>query len=319
MEYRRVGNSGLKVSSIGLGGWLTQGRTLTAEDTRVLVHRAFERGVNFFDTADVYANGESERALGAAIRDLRRRELVIATKCFWPMSEAPNDRGLSRKHIIESVHESLVRLGVEYVDLFQFHRFDPETPVEESVRAIDDLIRQGKVLYWGVSEWSAAQIRDGCHTAAAVNSNRPISNQPQYNLLHRDIESEIMPVCAEEGMGLVVWSPLAQGVLTGKYKPGAPSPPGSRGSDSKVSPFMASYLTDKVLKAVAQLADVVSEAGCSLSQFALAWCLRRPEVSSVIVGAQTLEQLEENVSAAEVEIRASRFVRAEEIVSEALA
>lgn len=318
MKYRRLGKSGLKVSVIGLGGWLTLGRSLDSEATTLLVRSAFESGINFFDTADVYTKGEAEKALGEAITGLRREDLVIATKCYWPMTEGVNDRGLSRKHIFESVEGSLRRLGVDYVDLFQFHRFDAETPVEESVRAIGDLIHQGKVFYWGVSEWTGEQIRDACHIAGKVNVCRPISNQPQYNMLERYIEKEVLPICLDEGMGQVVWSPLAQGVLTGKYEPGAPLPSGSRATDGKVSGFMANYLEEKILKAVSQLSPIAGEAGCSLAQFALAWCLHRPGISACIVGATSEKQLAENVAAAEVEIRPALFARAEEILDEAL-
>ncbi len=318
MKYRHLGKSGLKVSVIGLGGWLTLGRSLDSEATTLLVRSAFESGINFFDTADVYTKGEAEKALGEAITGLRREDLVIATKCYWPMTEGVNDRGLSRKHIFESVEGSLRRLGVDYVDLFQFHRYDAETPVEESVRAMGDLIHQGKVLYWGVSEWTGEQIRDACHIAGKVNVCRPISNQPQYNMLERYIEKEVLPICLDEGMGQVVWSPLAQGVLTGKYEPGAPLPSGSRATDGKVSGFMANYLEEKILKAVSLLSPIAGEAGCSLAQFALAWCLHRPGISSCIVGATSEKQLAENVAAAEVEIRPALFARAEEILDEAL-
>ncbi len=319
MEYRALGESGLKVSTVALGGWLTQGRTISNEDTKRLVMRAQELGVNLFDTADVYSRGESERALGEAIKGLRRQEFVVATKCFWPISEAVNDRGLSRKHIIESVNESFKRLQVDYIDLFQCHRHDPETPVEETVRTIHGLIQQGKILYWGVSEWTETQILEACETARALNCIRPISNQPEYNMLQRKIESAVAPMCVKQGMGMIVWSPLAQGVLTGKYKPGLPPPPHSRAADEKTSTFMSEYLSEKVLQAVHKLEPIAADAGCSLAQFALAWCLRLRGVSSVIVGARSVEQLEENVRAAEVTIRPALFARAEELLSEALA
>lgn len=314
MQYRSVGRYGLKVSAIGLGGWLTHGRTVTGDTLHRLVRTAFDSGVNFFDTADVYAKGEAERALGQAVQGIRREDLVLATKCFWPMSDGVNDRGLSRKHIFESVHASLKRLQVEYVDLFQFHRYDVETPVEESIRAIDDLIRQGKVLYWGVSEWSAAQIRDACHTAREIGAMPPISDQPLYNLIERDIEAEVLPVCASEGMGVLAFSPLAQGVLTGKYRPGATPPQGSRATDDSAAQFMTRYLQPQVLAAVERLEALAGEAACTLAQFALAWCLRRPEVSSVIVGATREEQLIENLRAVDTQVDPGLFARAVELL-----
>ncbi|GIV01307.1 MAG: aldo/keto reductase [Armatimonadetes bacterium] len=312
MQYRPVGRSGLKVSAIGLGGWLTHGRTVGAEELARLVRVALDHGVIFFDTADIYAKGEAEKALGHAIKGLRRQDLVLATKCFWPMTENPNDRGLSRKHVFESVHASLQRLQVDYVDLFQFHRYDPETPVEESVRAVDDLIRQGKILYWGVSEWTAAQIRDACHIARAIGAPPPISDQPLYNMIDRKIEEEILPVCASEGMGILAFSPLAQGVLTGKYRPGSPPPEGSRATDEVGGQFMQRYLDERILKAVVEIERLAGEAACTLAQFALAWCLRKPEVSSVIVGARTEEQLLENLKAVDTQIDPGLFARAVE-------
>lgn len=314
MQYRSVGRYGLKVSAIGLGGWLTHGRTVAGDALHRLVRVAFDNGINFFDTADVYAKGEAERALGQAIQGIRREDLVIATKCFWPMSDGVNDRGLSRKHIFESVHASLKRLQVEYIDLFQFHRYDVGTPVEESVRAIDDLIRQGKVLYWGVSEWSAAQIRDACHTAREIGANPPISDQPLYNLLERSIEAEVLPVCASEGMGVLAFSPLAQGVLTGKYRPGVQPPEDSRAADESAAQFMTKYLQTEVLDAVGRLEVLAGEAACSLAQFALAWCLRRPEVSAVIVGATREEQLMENLRAVDTQVDPGLFARAVELL-----
>lgn len=314
MQYRSVGRYGLKVSAIGLGGWLTHGRTVAGDALHRLVRVAFDNGINFFDTADVYAKGEAERALGQAIQGIRREDLVIATKCFWPMSDGVNDRGLSRKHIFESVHASLKRLQMEYIDLFQFHRYDVGTPVEESVRAIDDLIRQGKVLYWGVSEWSAAQIRDACHTAREIGANPPISDQPLYNLLERSIEAEVLPVCASEGMGVLAFSPLAQGVLTGKYRPGVKPPEDSRAADESAAQFMTKYLQTEVLDAVGRLEVLAGEAACSLAQFALAWCLRRPEVSAVIVGATREEQLMENLRAVDAQVDPGLFARAVELL-----
>lgn len=297
MNYRKVGRSGLKVSEVALGGWLTHGRTLDDDTTDRIVKRAFELGVNFFDTADVYNAGEAEKSLAKAVKGLPRHRLVVATKCFFPFSEDPNDRGLSRKHIVESVDASLKRLQVDYIDLYQFHRFDPETPLEETVRAIDDVVRAGKVVYWGVSMWPAASIADVCHVAKDWRCTLPISNQPVYNMLQPDIEKSVIPTSVDKGVGQVVFSPLAQGVLTGKYVPGETPKSGTRGADPKSNMFMGTHLTDDVLKRVQKLVPLAKDCGCSLAQLALAWCLRQPNVASVIVGATTLDQIEDNVGA----------------------
>ncbi len=296
MEYRKLGRSGLSVSEISLGSWLTLGSSVDREATRELVSRAFDLGVNLFDTADVYANGAGEEALGYALRGIPRRYVVIATKCFFPMSERPNDRGLSRKHVFESVEGSLRRLGTDYVDLLQCHRADPDTPIEETVRAFEDLVRQGKILYWGVSEWSAAQIVDACRTADALGAYRPISNQPQYNLLRRGVEREVLPVCRREGLSQIVFSPLAQGALTGKYS-GGQRPAGSRAADAARNVFMTQFLAPEVLARTDRLRPIADALGLSLAQLALAWCLAEPNVASAIVGVTRLSQLEDNAKA----------------------
>ena len=241
MDYRRVGDSGLEVSEVGFGSWLTLGSSIDALASSELVRRAFDLGVNFFDTADVYANGSAEEALGRAVRDLPRQELVIASKCFFAMSKRPNDRGLSRKHVVESIEGSLRRLGLDYLDLHQCHRFDPEVPLEETVRAYEDVIRQGKILYWGVSQWSGAQVREACRIADTTGGYRPISNQPGYSILRREIEAEVLPTCDELGIGQLAFSPLAQGALTGKYG-GGPPPPGTRAADEQRNRFMCYLL-----------------------------------------------------------------------------
>lgn len=315
MNYRKLGRFGVRVSEVALGGWLTHGRTLEDDATSRIVHRAFDLGVNFFDTADVYNRGEAEKSLSKAISSLKREDLFIATKCFFPMSDAPNDRGLSRKHIVESVHNSLRRLNVDYIDLMQFHRMDPETPVDETVRAIEDLIRQGKVLYWGTSEWSAHKISEAVLTSEALNCNPPASNQPSYSMFVRGIEDAVLPVCEQYGIGNVVFSPLAQGVLTGKYLPGSPPPTGSRGADEKSNMFMGSLLTDETLARVQTLKTYVEGLGYKLPQFALAWCLRKGAVSSVIVGATSIEQLEANVTASGLTLEGEIWKRAEDILS----
>jgi len=296
MEYRHLGHSGLVVSEVSVGSWLTLGSSIDRAATREIVHRAFDLGVNLFDTADVYSNGAGEEALGYSLRDLPRRYVVIATKCFFPMSERPNDCGLSRKHIFESVEASLRRLGTDYVDLIQCHRSDPNTPVAETVRAFDDLVRQGKVLYWGVSEWRAAEIVDACRCAEALRAVRPISNQPQYNLFRRAIEEEVIPVSQREGLSQLAFSPLAQGALTGKYSGGC-RPSGTRAADSVRNVFMNQFLDADTLAATDRLAPLADELGISMAQLALAWCLAEPNVASVITGVTRVSQLEDNVKA----------------------
>jgi aryl-alcohol dehydrogenase-like predicted oxidoreductase len=296
MEYRQLGRSGLVVSEVSVGSWLTLGSSVDRAATRELVHRAFDLGVNLFDTADVYSNGAGEEVLGAALHGIPRRYLVIATKCFFPMSERPNDRGLSRKHIVESIEDSLRRLGTDYVDLLQCHRYDPNTPVEETVRAFDDLVRQGKVLYWGVSEWTAEQIADACRCADSLRAVRPISNQPQYNALRRAIEEAVIPVSRREGLSQIVFSPLAQGALTGKYS-GGQRPSGTRAADSVRNVFMNAFLDPQTLARADRLEPLAASLGISMAQLALAWCLAEPNVASVITGVTRLSQLEDNVKA----------------------
>jgi voltage-dependent potassium channel beta subunit len=299
MHERRLGDSGLRVSEVGLGSWLTLGSKVDVAGTTELVRHAFELGINFFDTADVYANGEAEEALGRALRSIPRPQLVIATKCFFPVSEHPNARGLSRKHVFESVEASLRRLGTDYLDLHQCHRSDPETPLEETVRAYEDLIRQGKILYWGVSEWSADTIERACQIADATGGYRPISNQPNYSIVRRSIEAEVVPACQRLGVGQVVFSPLGQGVLTGKYS-GGQRPETSRAADPQRNHWMSDYLAPDVLERVDRLRPLAAKLDISMAQLALAWCLRDSAVSSVIVGATSTAQLEDNVGAAGV-------------------
>jgi voltage-dependent potassium channel beta subunit len=297
VNYRNLGRSGLQVSEISLGSWLTFGSSVDRKATREIVLRAYDLGVNFFDSADVYANGGGEEALGFALRDIPRHSVVIATKAFFPMSPRPNDRGLSRKHLFESVEASLRRLGSDYLDLHQCHRPDPETPIEETVCAYEDLVRQGKLLYWGVSQWRARHIEEACRIADARRAYRPISNQPQYSILRRQIEAEVLPSCEREGLGQLVYSPMGQGVLTGKYSGGA-LPAGTRAADEQRNQFMQSYLEAGVLARIDKLEPLAQDLGLSMAQFALAWCLRHPSVSSVIVGATNPSQLEDNVGAA---------------------
>lgn len=315
MNYRRVGRYGLKVSEIALGNWLTQGRTIDQETTNHIVRRAFELGVNFFDTSNNYHNGAAETALGIALDGVRREDLVIATKCFFPIGEGPNDRGLSRKHITESVHASLTRLKTDYVDILQFHRYDSEAPVDESVRAVNDLINQGKLLYWGVSEWNPQELAEAASTAERLGAHPPISNQPSYSMLNKTIENGVLAVSKKHGMGQVVFSPLAQGVLTGKYLPGQPPEAGTRAADDDSNMFMKHLMSDEVLTKVQSLKGFAEVKGLTLPQLALAWCLRDPGVSAVIVGASRVEQLEANVSASGVTLSPEDWKAAEAILA----
>lgn len=302
MKYRRVGTTGLKVSEISLGSWLTFGTATDREQALATVRRALDLGINHFDCADVYGHrpGAAEEFLAEALEGVPRHSYVLTTKAFWPVGEGPNDRGLSRKHVVESVNRSLKRLGTDYVDIFYCHRYDPETPLEETLRAIDDLIRQGKVLYAGISEWPAVQIARGARITRELGLHPIAVNQPIYNMLDRKIEPEILPVCREEGIGLVVFSPLAQGVLTGKYRPGRGLPGGTRAADERVNQFMRRFLTEANLARVERLRPIAARLGLSLAQLALAWVLRLPEVASALIGATRPEQLDENVRAAGV-------------------
>ncbi len=301
MKYRRLGESGLKVSAVSLGSWLTYGNAVEDKAARECVFAAFDAGVNFFDTADVYAKGAAETFLGKALQSVRREELVLGTKVFGKMSDDVNDRGLSRKHIMASCEHSLRRLKVEVIDLYQCHRYDPETPLPEVVRAMDDLIRQGKVLYWGVSCWTAEELREACEVADRLLAPRPISNQPPYSLLDRGIEAEVLPASRALGIGQVVYSPLAQGILSGKYR-GGKIPGDSRLADDSLNRGMKDKLSDENEARVEALAGIAGELGIPLAQLALAWCLRDEGVSSVICGASRPEQVRQNVAAAETEL-----------------
>ena len=298
MEYRRLGASGVRVSEIGLGSWLTYGVGVEADVAKACVATAYELGVNFFDTADVYGRGAAEEVLGQALEGFPRSSYVLATKVYFPVGDGPNDRGLSRKHVMEQCHASLRRLRPDYADLDQCHRYDDETPLDETLRALDDLVRQGKVLYVGVSGWTADQIADALAIADELGLDRIVSNQPEYSVLRRRIEAEVVPLCAGEGVGQVVWSPLAQGVLTGKYRKGEIPPADSRAASRQMGSFVGRFLTDEVLDAVERLRVVADEAGLTLAQLALAWVLREPAVASAIVGASRPAQLEENCAAA---------------------
>ena len=307
MHYRRLGNSGLKVSEICLGSWLTYGNATENETAEKCIDRAYELGINFFDTANVYARGKSEEVVGKALRKFPRDSYVLATKVFFPMNDGPmpNNKGLSRKHIMEQCERSLQRLGLDYIDLYQCHRYDTETPIEETLRALDDLVSQGKVLYTGFSMWSAAQIEDAVKLQDARNLDRFSSSQPVYNLLNRDIEAEVIPVCEREGIGQIVFSPLAQGLLTGKYKPGQPLPADSRAADPKQNMFLnKGNLDNELLERIQKLAPIADDLGLSLAQLALAWCLRKQNVTSVIIGASKPSQVDDNCGAAGVSLSA---------------
>lgn len=296
VQYRKLGRWGVKVSEIGLGSWLTLGGSVDEEASISIVHHALDLGVNLFDTANVYAGGRTEEVLGRALSGVERSSYVLATKVFGEMGPGPNDRGLSRKHVFEQCHASLRRFGTDYVDVYQCHRYDFDTPLDELCRVMDDLIRQGKVLYWGVSEWAAEQLKDAVAVCEREHLHPPISDQPRYNMLDRDAEKDVLRTCEHLGMGAVVFSPLAQGVLTGKYRSPDEAPHGSRASGEEGG-FVRRILTEENLDRVRRLRTIADALGITVGQLALAWVLRLPEVSSAIVGATNAAQLEENVGA----------------------
>ena len=318
MEYRHLGRSGLKISEIAYGNWITHGSQVEEDAARACVAAALDEGVTSFDTAAVYAGTRAEEVLGRALRGVRRESLEIFTKAYWPVGPGANDRGLSRKHIIESAHGSLRRLQTDYVDLYQAHRYDHETPLEETLRAFDDLVRQGKVLYVGVSEWRAEEIAAALRIAEQMGFDRIVSNQPQYNMLWRVIEAEVIPLCEKEGLGQIVFSPIAQGVLTGKYRPGAAPPAGSRATDAGGSRFIRDYLTDDILDRVQRLAPLAGEAGLTLAQLAVAWTLQNPNVCAAIVGATRPEQVRDNVRASSVRLDPGLMTRIDDVLGPAV-
>ncbi|MBT9254865.1 aldo/keto reductase family protein [Phycicoccus sp. MAQZ13P-2] len=306
MDFRYLGNSGLKISEITYGNWLTHGSQVENEAATACVRAALDHGISTFDTADVYANTKAESVLGEALKGERRESLEIFTKVYWPTGPGgKNDTGLSRKHIMESIHGSLQRLQTDYVDLYQAHRYDTETPLEETMQAFADVVRQGKALYIGVSEWTADQIRAG-HALAKDLGIQLISSQPQYSMLWRVIEPEVVPACEELGIGQIVWSPIAQGVLTGKYKPGEAPPAGSRATDDKGGADMIKrFMDDELLTRVQKLQPIADEAGLTMAQLAIAWVLQNDNVSAALVGASRPEQVESNVKAAGVTLEPS--------------
>ncbi len=308
MQYRSLGDSGAKVSAIALGGWLTFGGSVDDAVAQRIVQAAIDHGVNFIDLADVYARGAAERVVGGMMGDLVRENLVLSSKVFWPMSDDINDRGLSRKHIFQSIHRSLNNLRTDYLDLYFCHRADPETPLEETVRAMDDLVRQGKVLYWGTSVWEHELIQSACDLANKHQCYRPQVEQPRYNLLDRHIEAKILPAAKKCGIGLVVWSPLSGGILTGKYNDGLPA--ASRGA---TTPWLKEKLTVANLEQVRKYCRIARDHSYEPGQVALAWILRRAEISSVISGATAALQLESNLKALDVSLPDEVWTKIEEL------
>ena len=305
MEYRRLGSTGMYVSEISYGNWITHGSQVESEAAIKCVREALSQGITTFDTADVYANTKAEVVLAKALKGVRRESYELFTKVYWPTGPGKNDRGLSRKHIMESCHASLKRLNTDHIDLYQLHRFDFETPLEESLSALDDLVRQGKVMYVGFSEWTAEQIARGLKIQDQRGYDRFVSSQPQYSALWRVIEAEVVPLSQREGIGQIVWSPMAQGVLTGKYLPGKKAPAGSRATDKKSGAAMISrWMKDDVLEAVQLLKPIAESVDLSMSQLALAWVLQNPSVSSAIMGATKPAQIKDNVKASGVKLPA---------------
>lgn len=317
MKHRFLGTSGLQISEIAYGNWLTHGSQVENDAATACVHAALDAGITTFDTADVYANTVAEQVLGDALAGQRRESLEILTKVFWPTGPGgPNDAGLSRKHVMESINGSLRRLRTDYVDVYQAHRYDHATPLEETMQAFADVVRQGKALYIGVSEWTADQIRAGQALARDLGF-RLVSNQPQYSMLWRVVEAEVVPASRQEGLSQIVFSPIGQGVLTGKYRPGAAPPAGSRATDEKGGArFIQRYLRDDVLERVARLQPVADELGISMAQLAVAWVLQNENVAAAIIGASRPEQVTENVKASGVEIPGALMARIDEVLGD---
>lgn len=309
MKYRQLGDSGISVSEICLGSWLTYGVGVEADSARACLDRAFDEGINFIDTANIYGRGAAETFLGDALKGRPRDSYVMATKLFFPMTDT--DKGLSRAQVLKQVDASLTRLQTDYIDLYQCHRYDTETPIDETMEALSEVVRQGKARAIGFSEWSPQNIQDALAVPGTVKF---VSSQPQYSMLWRRPEGKVIPLCAANGISQIVWSPLAQGVLTGKYKPGAPVPEGSRATSDAMGGFIGRFLEPPVLEAVAKLAPLADEAGCTLAQFALAWVLREPNVAAAIVGASRPDQVSDNAKASGLVIDPALFAKAEAIV-----
>lgn len=315
MHYRKLGNTGFKVSAISYGNWLTHGSQVEADQAIKTVHAAYENGITTFDTADVYAGTKAEVVLAEAIKGFRREGIELFTKVYWPIGEGVNDRGLSRKHVMEAIDGSLKRLKVDYVDLYQAHRFDYETPLEETMRAFEDIVRSGKALYIGVSEWTAAQIQAAVDIAKQMNFDKIVSNQPQYSMLWRVIEGEVIPTSEKNGISQIVWSPMAQGVLTGKYLPGQDAPVGSRATDPSGARMIERWMRDDVLTAVQNLKPIASDLGITMGQLAIAWVLQNQNVASAIVGASRPEQIIDNIKAADIVLEADVMKKIDDVVS----
>jgi len=299
MHYRRLGKSGLKISEIALGAWITMGNQIDEKISSDLIHAAYDQGINFFDNADAYAGGQAEIVMGKSIKDIPREGIVLSSKVFWPTMPGPNGRGLSRKHIFESIHATLKHMGTDYVDIYYCHRYDPDTPIEEVVFTMNTLIEQGKILYWGTSEWEASYITQAVGLAKQYNLIPPVVEQPQYNMFHRfRVEEELTPVCREFGIGLTTWSPLYYGILSGKYNEGIPE--GSRASLDSMKWIKDRITTERIAK-VRLLTSLANQLEITTAQLAIAWLLRRKEVACVITGATRLEQLDENLLAAEAQ------------------
>ncbi|WP_166355585.1 aldo/keto reductase family protein [Phytoactinopolyspora limicola] len=305
MRYRRLGRWGLKVSEVTLGTWLTHGGAADGDTATTCTRRAYELGVNMFDTANIYPRGNegaAERVLGAALSVFRRETYVVGTKVYAFMGDGPLERGLSRKHIMAQIDHSLRRLGMDHVDLYQCHRYDVETPLDETARTMNDLVVQGKILYWGVSQWSEEQLEQAVALCQANGWAPPVSNQPRYSALWRECEPRVLPACERLGMGVLAYSPLDHGVLTGKYQPGSSAPAGSRAATASHARLFDQFFDDDLLGAVQRFRELAEQAGYTAAQLALAWCLRQPTVSSVVVGASSLPQLEENAAAGVLDV-----------------
>jgi aryl-alcohol dehydrogenase-like predicted oxidoreductase len=298
MKYRQLGKSDLSISTVSLGSWLTYGSSVDSSEARKCVLRAYELGVTFFDTANVYAHGHAEEVLGEVLKELPRDSFIVGTKVYWPVGPGEDDRGLGRKHVSQQIDLSLKRLQLDHVELYQCHRYDDETPLEETCQVMNDLIKAGKVRYWGVSEWTAEQIKQCVEICQKNGWVAPVSNQPQYSALYRRIEADVIPTCEELGITQVVWSPLAQGVLTGKYRSVEDVPPDSR--VTRRADTMSDFMRPDVLDAVSELQPIALSVGCTMAQLALAWCLRLPNITSVITGASRESQVEENVLASDL-------------------
>jgi aryl-alcohol dehydrogenase-like predicted oxidoreductase len=316
MKYRKLGDSDLEVSEISLGSWLTYGVGVEADKARACLEEAFAQGINFIDTANVYGRGAAETFLGDALQGRPRDTYVLATKLYFPMSET--DRGLSREQVEKQLDASLRRLRTDYVDLYQCHRYDQNTPLEETMEALTRAVQSGKTRYIGFSEWSAEQIQAALDLSRERGFAKFVSSQPQYSLLWREPEDEVIPLCADNGISQIVWSPLGQGVLSGKYDPDKPPPPGTRATSAEMGGFMDRLMQPQVLRAVQRLKPIAEEAGLTLPQFALAWVLREPNVASAIIGASRPEQVRENAAASGVIVETDLFLRAEAIIEEAL-